>query len=57
MSGGAVMDVIQTEENLFKALDKGIEDMENGNVYDYEDAMAMVRQRLKDYVIQKEGNR
>lgn len=39
------------EEAILRALDKGIDDMENGRVVPHEQAMEIVRQRLKEYVL------
>lgn len=39
------------EEAILRALDKGIDDMENGRVVPHEQAMKMVRQRLKEHIL------
>lgn len=39
------------EEAILRALDKGIDDMENGRVVPHEQAMEIVRQRLKECVL------
>lgn len=41
----------EVEEAILRALDKGIDDMENGRVVPHEQAMEIVRQRLKEYVL------
>ncbi len=48
MSGIEKNDV---EEAILRALDKGIDDMENGRVVPHEQAMEIVRQRLKEYAL------
>lgn len=39
------------EETILRALDKGIDDMKNGRVVPHEQAMEIVRQRLKEHVL------
>lgn len=41
----------EVEEAILRALDKGIDDMENGRVVPHEQAMEIVRQRLKEYAL------
>ena len=48
MSGIEKSDV---EEAILRALDKGIDDMENGRVVPHEQAMGIVWQRLKEHVL------
>lgn len=48
MSGIEKSDV---EEAILRALDKGIDDMENGRVVPHEYAMEIARQRLKECVL------
>ncbi len=48
MSGIEKNDV---EEAILRALEKGIDDMENGRVVPHEQAMEIVRHRLKEYVL------
>ncbi len=48
MSGIEKNDV---EEAILRALDKGIDDMENGRVVPHEQAMEIVRQGLKGYAL------
>lgn len=48
MSGIEKSDV---EEAILRALDKGIDDMKNGRVVPHEQAMEIVRQRLKEHVL------
>ena len=48
MSGIGKNDV---EDAILRALDKGIDDMENGRVIPHEQAMQVVRQKLKKYVL------
>lgn len=43
--------IIDSEEKLYSALDKGIDDMEAGRLIPHEEAMVIVRQRLRDYVL------
>lgn len=57
MLGGAVMENVAQINNgngldasLLRALDKGIDDMENGRTVPHDKAMKIVRQRLKDHV-------
>ena len=57
MLRGAVMEKIDSSNNidkldasLLRALDKGINDFENGRTVPHEQAMEMVRQRLSDHV-------
>lgn len=43
----------EQEEKLFRELDKGIDDMEQGNTIPHEEAMRQIRERLlKEYAIQ-----
>ncbi len=55
MLGGLAMDttmpVVETPE-LLDALDKGIDDMENGRVTSHEETMKTLIQRYNDYVSQ-----
>ena len=46
------------EENvLFAALDKGIDDMEAGRLTPHDEAVKIMKQRLRDYVeVQNSGN-
>lgn len=39
----------EKEEKLYKALDKGIDDMEKGCTVLHEEAMDMIRERIKSY--------
>ena len=51
---GCVMSGIEksdVEEAILRALDKGIDDMENGRVVPHEYAMEIARQRLKECVL------
>lgn len=48
MSGIEKNDV---NEATLRVLDKGIDDMENGRVVPHEQAMEIVRQRLKEYAL------
>lgn len=41
----------RTEEELLKALDKGIDDMEQGRTMPHEEAMKLLRERVKSYGI------
>lgn len=41
----------QELEEILRALDKGIDDMENGRTVPHEQAMEIVRQRLKEYAL------
>ena len=42
----------EQEEKLFRELDKGIDDMEQGNTIPHEEAMRQIRERLlKEYAI------
>lgn len=57
MLGGTVMENVALVNNrngldasLLRALDKGIDDMENGRTVPHDKAMSIVRQRLKDHV-------
>lgn len=40
------------ETNLFKELDKGIDDMEQNRVTPHEETMKILTKRLEEYVIQ-----
>ena len=44
-----IEELSKKETELYKALDKGINDMENGCVVPHDEAMKMIRERLKDY--------
>lgn len=44
-------DIIETESQLFKELDKGIDSMENGRIVPHDKAMQMIREKLKEYAI------
>ncbi|MGF7011501.1 putative transcriptional regulator [Lachnospiraceae bacterium PF1-22] len=37
------------EEKLYEALDKGIDDMESGRTMDHEEAMAIIREKVRSY--------
>ncbi len=57
MLGGTVMEKYSSVNNetlydasLLRALDKGIDDMENGRTVPHDKAMDIVRQRLKEHV-------
>lgn len=57
MLGGMVMEDYISANNetlydssLLRALDKGIDDMENGRTVPHDKAMEIVRQRLKEHV-------
>lgn len=57
MSGGTVMEDYASVNNqtlndssLLLALDKGIDDMENGRTVPHDKAIEIVRQRLKEHV-------
>lgn len=57
MLGGTVMEKYSSVNNetlydasLLHALDKGIDDMENGRTVPHDKAMDIVRQRLKEHV-------
>lgn len=63
MLGGTVMENVSPISNpnrldvsLLRALDKGIDDMENGRTVPHDKAMEIVRQRLKDYVRNSRNN-
>lgn len=58
MLGGVFMDttVTKDEQELLLALDKGIEDMEAGRLTPHEESMNILRQRLRDYALQNQGN-
>ncbi len=64
MLGGTVMEKKlilnnkkQLNVSLLRALDKGIDDFENGRVVPHEQAMEMVHQRLTDHVQNTRNNR
>ena len=40
------------EQSLFDALDKGIDDMENGHVTEHDTAMVKLLQRYEEHVLQ-----
>ena len=52
--GGVYMDTtlgkIDEQEEFFKELDKGIDDMENGRVLPHEETMKIIGERLRVYV-------
>ncbi len=57
MLGGTVVEKYSSVNNetlydasLLRALDKGIDDMENGRTVPHDKAMDIVRQRLKEHV-------
>ena len=55
MLGGLAMDVtmpVAEAPELLEKLDKGIDDMENGNVTPHEETMKILMQRYNDYVSQ-----
>ncbi len=58
MTGGGIMEatITKEEQELLKALDKGIDDMEAGRLTPHEESMNILRQRLKDYALQYQGN-
>ena len=39
------------EEQLFRELDKGIDNMEQGNTVPHDEAMRMIREKVKEYAI------
>ncbi len=39
------------EEKLFIELDKGIDDMEQGNIMPHEEAMKLIREKINSYAI------
>lgn len=41
----------EQEKKLFCELDRGIDDMEQGNTVPHEDAMKQIRERLKGYAV------
>ena len=43
--------IIDSEEKLYSALDKGIDDMEADRLISHEEAMVIARQRLRNYVL------
>lgn len=52
----AVSEKVRTEEEvqeiqIFKELDKGIDDMEAGRVIEHDEAMRILRERVKQYAI------
>lgn len=52
----AVSEKVHTEEEvqeiqIFKELDKGIDDMEAGRVIEHDEAMRILRERVKQYAI------
>lgn len=58
MLGGVIMDpsITKDEQELLKALDKGIDDMEAGRLTPHDESMKILRQRLRDYALQHRGN-
>lgn len=58
MLGGVIVDATITndERELLKALDKGIDDMEAGRLTPHEESMEILKQRLRDYALQYQGN-
>ncbi len=55
MVGGSIMDKNVTtveESELFRELDKGIDDMENGRVTPHEESMRILMQRYNEHVLQ-----
>ena len=54
MIGGVYMDTTlvknDVQEEFFKELDKGIDDMENGRVMPHGEAMKIIGERLRVYV-------
>ncbi|MCI7168887.1 hypothetical protein MSB04_00440 [bacterium] len=45
------MKYTEQEEKLFRELDKGINDMEKGNILSHEDSMKQIRERLEKYAV------
>ncbi len=41
----------EQEERLFRELDRGIDDMEQGNTIPHENAMKQIRERLKEHAV------
>ena len=48
--------ITNDERELLKPLDKGIDDMEAGRLTPHDESMKILRQQLKDYVLQHQGN-
>lgn len=44
-------EISEQQKKLFKELDKGIDDMEKGNMLTHEEAMKRIRQRIKPYAV------
>ena len=53
--GGTGMEVMmpaKEKAELFEALDKGIDDMENNRVTPHEESMKILKQRFEEHVLQ-----
>ena len=45
------LDKLEPESSLFHELDKGIDAMENGYTMPHDEAMQMIREKLKEYAV------
>ncbi|MBS5065713.1 MAG: hypothetical protein KHZ58_18320 [Hungatella hathewayi] len=41
--------IVEQEKKLYRELDKGIEDMEKGNLLSHEETMQLLREKVKSY--------
>lgn len=44
-------ELLEQEEKLFRELDKCIEDMEQGRTMSHDEAMELIRERIKSYAV------
>lgn len=45
------IEVMESESRLYEELDKGIDSMENGRTVPHDNAMQMIREKLKEYAV------
>ena len=45
------VDIMESDGRLFEELDKGIDSMENGRTVSHDEAMQMIREKLKEYAV------
>ena len=45
------LDTVEPESSLFHELDKGIDAMESGHTMPHDEAMQMIREKLKEYAV------
>lgn len=45
------MELLEQEEKLYRELDKGIDDMEQGRTIPHDEAMELMRERIKSHAV------